>query len=158
MTKFTFSAAFESIQSLKPSGFSRQQFNQQALSRRMDRLGSRPNAARAGGVASAPQHLDARLLEDGAALEAAWQAELKAMIAFRRGKTSETQALAHAAREACAAIVARIETARALTLDGLKVQARAVLWRRDGVPLGPEIPDEQVNDDAWTDMAELPNW
>ena len=158
MTKFTFSTAFESIQSLKPSSFSRQQFNQQALSRRMDRVGARPNGARAGGLAGAPQHLDARLLEDGAALEAAWQAELKAMIAFRRAQTSEAQAVAKAARAGAAAIVARIETARALTLDGLKVQARAVLWRRDGVPLGPDIPDEQASDDAWTDMAELPNW
>lgn len=158
MTKFTFANAFEAIHASKPSGLSRQQFNQQALMRRMDRFGSRPSGARAGALSSAPQHLDARLLEDGAALEAAWQAELRAMVAFRRAGTSEAQAAARAARAASALIVARIETARALTLDGLKVQARAVLWRRDGVPLGPEIPDELASDDAWTDMAELPKW
>ena len=34
---------------------------------------------------SPPQPLDARLLADGEALEAAWQAEIRAMIAARRG-------------------------------------------------------------------------
>jgi hypothetical protein len=158
MTKFTFSYPFESFQSLKPSGSSRQQFNQQALLRRMDRLGSRSSGARRGALSLAPQHLDARLLEDGAALEAAWQAELRAMIVQRRTRTPEAEAAAKAARAAAAAIVTRIETARALTLDGLKAQARAVLWRRDGVPLGPEIPDDQASDDAWTEMGELPRW
>jgi len=157
MTKLTFAAAFESLQSLKPSGLARQQFNQQALARRMDRIGSRP-AGRPVLVSSVPQHLDARLLEDGAALETAWQAELATMVAFRRTPTLERRAAVKAARAAAEAIVARIETARALTLDGLRIQARAVLWRRDGEPLGPAIPDEQESEDAWTDMAEMPHW
>ncbi len=158
MTKFTISAAFESFRSLKPSGYSRQLFNQQVLSRRMDRLGARRLGGRIGAVASPPQHLDARLLEDGQALEVAWNFELKALVASRRLKTPEAQAAAKAARSATAAIVVRVETARALTLDGLKVQARAVSWRRDGEPLGPELPDEQGAYDTWTEMAELPNW
>lgn len=156
MTKFTFSAAFESVQSSKPSGLSRQKFNQQALVRRLDRLGSRSYGARSGALAGAPQHLDARLLEDGAAFEAAWQAEILAMVGVRRSPTPQAEAALQAARAAVAAVVGRIETARALTLDGLKIQARAVLWRRDGEPLGPEAPDEHVREEAWTGMSPLP--
>ena len=157
MTKLIFSGAFESLQSQQSYRVSRRQFNQQALDRRLDWVGSRLNGARTTALASPPQHLDERLLADGAALEAAWQTELKAMIAVKRSKTSEARAIAEAARAATALVVVRIETARALTLDGLKVQARAALWRRDGAPLGPDIPDDQ-GDDAWSDMADLPKW
>lgn len=80
------------------------------------------------------------------------------MIDFRRSPNPATRTAVSETRAAAGVIVARIETARALTLDGLKVQARAVLWRRDGEPLGPTIPDEQEADEAWTDMAEMPNW
>lgn len=158
MTKFTIVPAFQGFQALKPSGYSRQQFNHQALSQRMVRLTLRNNGSRTAALDSSPQHLDARLLEDGHALEAAWGRELNAMIAWKRSPTDESQAAVKAARTASAQIVARIETARALTLDGLKVQARAVLWRRDGEPLGPEMPDEHARDEAWTEMADLPNW
>ncbi|MBV8474508.1 MAG: hypothetical protein JO107_09900 [Hyphomicrobiales bacterium] len=153
MTKFAFSAAFESLYSIGSPALGRQSSNHHAFARRLDRIGSR-----SGGVTGAPQHLDARLLEDGVALEAAWQAEVGAMIAFRRERTPQSQAALAAARAACGSLVTRIETSRALTLDGLKVQARAVLWRRDGEPLGPEIPDEAERNDAWSDMGELPNW
>ena len=33
--------------------------------------------------------------------------------------------------------------ARAVSLDGLKVKARAILWRRNGEPLGRIGPDGQ---------------
>jgi hypothetical protein len=158
MTKFTISSAFVSLQALKPSGYSRQKFNQYALSRRVDQLSMRNSGGRSGAVTSVPQHLDARLVEDGQALEAAWQVEIKMLIADKRLKTEESRSAVRTARAGSERIVRRIETARAMTMEGLKVQARAVLWRRDGEPLGPEMPDDQASDDAWTEMAELPNW
>ncbi len=153
MTKFAFSAAFESLYSIGSPGLVGQGTNHQTFARRLDRIGSR-----AGAVSGQPQHLDARLLEDGTALEAAWQVEVRAMVAFRRERTPEAEAALEAARADAASIVSRIETSRALTFDGLKVQARAVLWRRDGEPLGPQIPDEVERSDSWSDIGDLPNW
>ena len=95
----------------------------------MDRFGPRRDAARSAPLESPPQPLDAHLIADGEALEAAWQAELRAMIAARRGG-AEALAAARAARDESEAIVGRIEAARALTLDGLKVKARAESWRQ----------------------------
>lgn len=157
MTKISFAAAEWGFGASKPAVTSRPYFNQDAFSRRMDRFGARREGGRTGAITSSPQHLDARLLEDGEALEAAWQWELRA-IASRRLKTPEAEAAASVAQTACATIVRRIETSRALTLDGLKVQARAALWRRDGEPFGPNVPDNQADDCAWTDMAELPQY
>ena len=104
-----------------------------------------------------PQPLDARLLADGEALEAAWQAELRMMIAARRGG-AQAVATARAARAECEAIVTRIEAARALTLDGHKVKARAESWRRDGAPLKQATAEDQQDDGVWTDMADLPRY
>jgi hypothetical protein len=118
---------------------------QDNLQRRMDRFGSRSEAAR-----------DAQLIEDGAALEAAWQGELRSMIAARRGG-AEDKAAARAVRAASEAIVRRIEAARALTLDGLKVKARAESWRRDGEPLGLAA-DESEEGDSWSEMGEMPQY
>ncbi len=129
---------------------------QDNLQRRMDRFGSRSEAARAGAVNAAPQALDAQLIEDGAALEAAWQGELRSMIAARRGG-AEDKAAARAVRAASEAIVRRIEAARALTLDGLKVKARAESWRRDGEPLGLAA-DESEEGDSWSEMGEMPQY
>jgi hypothetical protein len=158
MTKISFAAADWGFGASKAAVYGRPQFNQDAFSRRIDRFGARRDDGRTGAITSSPQHLDARLLEDGEALEAAWQCELRALIASRRLKTPETEATARAAQTACATIARRIETSRALTLDGLKVQARAALWRRDGEPFGPDVSDGQAGDDAWTDMAELPQY
>lgn len=158
MTKISLAVAEWSFSASKPVVANRSHLNQNVFCRRMDRFGGRRDAGRFGAIASPPQRLDARLLEDAEALEAAWQYELSALIAARRLKTPEAAATARATQSACAAIVRRIETARALTLDGLKAQARAALWRRDGEPLGPDIPDDQASDGAWTDMAELPQY
>ncbi len=67
-------------------------------------------------------------------------------------------AAARAARGESEAIVRRIEAARALTLDGHKVKARAESWRRDGAPLAPATADDQQDDGVWTDMADLPRY
>jgi hypothetical protein len=123
----------------------------------MDRFGPRREPARTIPLESPPQPLDAHLIADGEALEAAWQAELRAMIAARRGG-AEALAAARAGRADSEAIVRRIEAARALTLDGLKVKARAESWRRDGEPLAPESADEQQDDGVWTEMADLPRY
>jgi hypothetical protein len=129
---------------------------QDNLQRRMDRFGSRSDMARSGAVNATPQPLDAQLIEDGAALEAAWQGELRSMIAARRGGAQE-KAAARAVRAASEDIVRRIETARALTLDGLKVKARAESWRRDGEPLGLGSDDDEESD-SWSEMGEMPQY
>jgi len=123
----------------------------------MDRFGPRRDTARSAPLESPPQPLDANLLADGDALEAAWQMELRAMIAARRGG-AEAVATARAARGASETIVMRIEATRALTLDGHKVKARAESWRRDGAPLKQAAADEQQDDGVWTDMADLPRY
>jgi hypothetical protein len=122
----------------------------------MERFGASPDAARRAPLESSPQPLDAHLLADGEALEAAWQAELRAMIAARRGG-AEALVAARAARAQCEAIVGRIEAARALTLDGLKVKTRAQSWRSDGKSVA-SAPDELLDEGVWTEMAELPRY
>ncbi len=154
MTKVWFAAATSFRASLQPAA-PRPSPSQEVLQRRMDRFGPRRDAARSVPLEAPPQPLDARLLADGEALEAAWQAELRAMIAARRGG-AQAVAAARAVRAECEAIVARIEAARALTLDGLKVKARAESWRRDGAPLTQAAAEDQPDDGVWTDMADLP--
>lgn len=130
--------------------------NQEVLQRRMKRFGASRDAARSAPLDSSPQPLDANLLADGQALEAAWQAELRAMIAARRGSV-EALAAAVAARGLSEAIVGRIEAARPLTVGGVRVKARAQSWRSDGASLAPEA-DDQHDDGVWTEMAELPRY
>ena len=79
------------------------------------------------------------------------------MIAARRGG-AEAVSTARAARGESEALVRRIEAARALTLDGLKVKARAESWRRDGAPLASAAAEDQQDDGVWTDMADLPRY
>ena len=78
------------------------------------------------------------------------------MIAARRGG-AEALLAARAAHDQCEAIVGRIEAARALTLDGLKVKTRAESWRSDGKSVAPAA-DEQQDDGVWTEMAEMPRY
>jgi len=156
MSKFWLAAATSfraSIQTAAPCPLQ----SHELLQRRMDRFGPRRDAARSAPLESPPQPLDAHLIADGEALEAAWQAELRAMIAARRGG-AEALAAARAARGESEAIVGRIEAARALTLDGLKVKARAESWRRDGEPLASTAADDQQDDGVWTEMADLPRY
>ena len=124
------------------------ELNRGAYFRRMEQFDARRNGARTGAVTSPPQHLDARLLEDGEALEIAWGYEITTLIAKKRLKTPEADAVANAARAAAALVVARIEAAKALTLDGLKVKARAILWTRNGEPLGADFPGGRNDEDA----------
>ena len=70
---------------------------------------------------------------------------------------AEARTAARTARSESEAIVKRIETTRALTLDGHKVKARAELWRRDGAPLAKTAEDD-VDDGVWSDMADLPRY
>ena len=156
MTKIWF-AASTSFRTPTEPAVPRPLQSHEVLQRRMDRFGPRRDAARSAPLESPPQPLDANLIADGEALEAAWQAELRAMIAARRGGPEATAA-ARAARGESEAIVGRIEAARALTLDGLKVKARAESWRRDGAPLAPESAEDRPDDGVWTDMADLPRY
>ena len=156
MTKIWLAAATSFRASIRTAAAPSLQ-SHELLQRRMDRFGPRRDAARSAPLESPPQPLDAHLIADGEALEAAWQAELRAMIAARRGG-AEAPAAARAARGESEAIVGRIEAARALTLDGLKVKARAESWRRDGAPLAPATADDQQDDGVWTEMADLPRY
>ncbi len=156
MTKIWFAAATSFRTSVQPAA-PRPLQSHEVLQRRMDQFGPRRDAARSAPLESPPQPLDANLIADGEALEAAWQAELRAMIAARRGG-AEALATARAARGDSEAIVSRIEAARALTLDGLKVKARAESWRRDGEPLASAAAEDQQEDGVWTDIADLPRY
>jgi hypothetical protein len=106
-----------------------------ALFGRIERFEARRNAARGVAAASTTRGLDRELIADGGIFEAAWARELEALIALKRLNTAEARAAAKSARAATARLVARIEIARAITLDGLKVKSRAILWRRNGEPL-----------------------
>lgn len=110
-------------------------FDLGALFGRVERLEARRNAGRAGAVTSAPTHWDAELIEDGAEFEAAWTREIDAMIALRRFNSAPAEDAARSARGETARLAAKIELSRAMTLEGLKVKARAILWRRNGEPL-----------------------
>ena len=156
MTKVWFAATASFRASVQPA-VPQSLPSHEVLQRRIDRFGPRRDTARSAPLESPPQPLDARLLADGEALEAAWQVELRAMIAVRRGG-AQAVATAQAARSASEAIVMRIEATRALTLDGHKVKARAESWRRDGVPLKQETSEDQQDDAVWTDMADLPRY
>jgi predicted ABC-class ATPase len=112
-----------------------QYFELDALFRRLERFEARRNAERTSAVTSLARRRDAELLELGGAFEAAWAHELAALIDMKRLKTPEAEALTRSARAATALIAAKIEAASATTLDGLKVKARAILWRRNGEPL-----------------------
>jgi hypothetical protein len=88
-------------------------------------------------IKSVPQHLDADLLRELHALDDTWSRELTALIEMKRDRTPEAVAAAEITRAATARVVTRIEAAKAMTFDGLKVKARAALWRRHGEPLPP---------------------
>ncbi len=98
-------------------------------------------------MTSPPRRLDAKLLREGEDFEAAWAYEVATLIAMKRLNTPEADAIARSARAATARVAARIEAARAITLDGLKVKARAICGA-DGEPLGTIAPGERTSDDA----------
>jgi len=107
---------------------------------RVERFEAHRNRRLSRWVSAAATRLDAQLLRDGAAFEAAWAQEINALIAMKRAPGAQTESAAWAARAATEEFAARIEEARASTLDGLKVKARALLWRRHGEPLAADAP------------------
>jgi hypothetical protein len=103
---------------------------------RVERLEARHRCYAPSAVVASPRRLDAALLEQGRAFERAWAKEVAALIVLKRNDTPEARFATRRARAACERLATRIELARAATLDGLKVKARAILWRRNGEPLG----------------------
>jgi hypothetical protein len=103
---------------------------------RVERLEARRRRYAPSAVMAPPRALDAALLEQGRAFERAWAKEVGTLIALKRNDTAEARFAARRARAATERLAARIETARAVSLEGLKVKARAILWRRNGEPLG----------------------
>jgi len=114
-----------------------EQLGRSVVARRVDRLSVLRGDSRSS-IKSAPKHLDANLLAEGRALDDAWARELNALIRMKRAPTPEVIAAAEAAHTATGRIVTRIEMVKAMTFDGLKVQARAALWRRRGEPIPGE--------------------
>ena len=110
---------------------------------RVERLEARRKRYAPSAVMAPPRALDAALLEQGGAFERAWAKEIATLIALKRSDTPEARFAARRARAATERLAERIETARAVSLDGLKVKARAILWRRNGEPLGRIGPDGQ---------------
>ena len=105
-----------------------------ALFGRIERLEARRRRRSPSLFAAPPMRLDVELLADGAAFEAAWAEEVGALIALKRQNTSRNEMAVGAARAATERLATSIEAARPSTLDGLKVKARAQLWRRNGEP------------------------
>ena len=97
----------------------------------IDRMASLSEARRAQFKPAEKQH-DGDLLNDGAALEAAWQREVSAWVAQRRTGCAESSASLVAARRATEIIVGRIEHRSAATKAGRKVKSLAAKWRRYG--------------------------
>jgi hypothetical protein len=152
MTKVSISAEFRSQSSLQfpfPDG---QHFNHDAFLRRMERLNARRENSRTGAAKLGPQYSEGKLLREGKALETAWHFEVASLMVMKRLNTAEADAIAKAARAATAAIVRRIERARAMTPDGLKVKLRAILWRRDGEPFETEGFEDATFDDQQIEM------
>jgi len=111
-------------------------FDLGALFGRVERIEARRRLYEPGALAAPTRALDAALLAKGGAFEAAWAKEVAALIALKRSDTPEARSAARRARAATARLARRIETARAASLAGLQVKARATLWRRNGEPLG----------------------
>ncbi|MGO4871551.1 MAG: hypothetical protein ACLPGW_13240 [Roseiarcus sp.] len=148
MANFSVSAECDHSALAKLGACGRRYFDLEALFGRVERFDARRNRGRTGAVTSTPRHLDAELLDHGRAFEAAWAHELATLIEMKRLRTAEAEAVARSAREATAAVAAKIEMACAITLDGLKVKARAILWRRNGEPLGTIGPADRTRDAA----------
>jgi len=110
---------------------------------RVERFEARRKRYAPSPVMAPPRALDAALLEQGRAFERAWAKEVGTLIALKRNDTAEARFAARRARATTARLAQRIESARAVSLDGLKVKARAILWRRNGEPLGRIGPDGQ---------------
>jgi len=145
MSKLSLAALFQSRSYTLLSSPGCEETNHPAFVRRVERYVNRPHAARSGAVTLAPQHLDAKLLEEGEAFEAAWAHEMSTFITLRRLNSPEAEAAARAARAATAILANRIETTAAATLDGLNVQARTMLWRVCREPLcgcSPEVSSD----------------
>ena len=118
-------------------------FDLGALFGRVERFEARRKRYAPSPVMTPPRALDAALLEQGGAFERAWAKEIATLIALKRNDTPEARLAARRARATTARLAHRIESARAVSLDGLKVKARANLWRRNGEPLGRIGPNGQ---------------
>ena len=125
-------AGFEDLSRLqKSAALALRGARRNAFLARMERLDAQRQEE---SMETKPQHLDRDLLKAREALDTAWAVEIEKMIAMRKTGTLEARAAAEAARDATARIVLHIEAQRAATGDGLKVKARAALWRRNGEP------------------------
>lgn len=148
MTKLSISTGSDSRSSSELQARGDRYFDLGALFGRIERFEARRNRGRTAAVTSPPRRLDAKLLEQGDDFETAWAYEVATLIAMKRLNTPEADAMARSARAATARLARKIEAARAITMDGLKVKARAILWRRNGEPLGTIGSNERTSADS----------
>jgi hypothetical protein len=153
MSKLSISAQFQG-RPASPSPFIvGGDLNPNGLLSRMERLNAR-REKREAAAKSKVQLSDATLLLEADAMENAWRFEVAALIVAKRLKTPEADDVAKRARAVTASVVRRIEQAKATTVAGLQVKARAVLWRRNGEPLEEDglfdasTRDEPIEADA----------
>jgi hypothetical protein len=139
MTKSNIWTNFQGCAVTKLPSTDRRQINLDIFIRGNDRSGGRQRDSM---LNVAPRHMDFRLLKERAALDKAWLVEVTALIRHRRLGTPEAEAAAEAARAATSVVVQRIDALKASTLDGLRVKARADLWRRRGEPSADDLVDD----------------
>jgi hypothetical protein len=112
MGRFSLAAVFHTQHAAILYLSNREYTKQLVLVRRMERYINRRNSARCGAVTLAPQHLDAKLLEEGELFEAAWAQEMSTLITLRRRNSPEAEAAARAARAATAILANRNDSRR----------------------------------------------
>jgi hypothetical protein len=153
MTKVSIPSEFQRRPALQLPFLKNPHLNPNAFLRRMQRVNAGRANVWAGAAKPAAIFSDARLLMDNEALETAWRYEVAALMVMKELNTPEAAAIANQARAATAAVVRRIETARATTPAGRQVKARAILWRRDGEPLEPDFQRDAARDDEQAGFA-----
>jgi hypothetical protein len=152
MTRMSISTQFQSRPASRSPFIADSNLNPNVFLRRMERLRGGGAKSDAGTPKATVQFSDAKLLLESEALENAWRFEVAALMIGKRLGTAEAAAVAKRARAATVAVVRRIERAKASTLAGLQVKARAVLWRRNGEPLEADGLFDAPSRDEQTDV------
>jgi hypothetical protein len=130
----TLAGDFQDLAQLQKSAPNLRSAGRRAFLARMARLDARQRESLAIDANVALAHLDVELLQALEALDNAWAVEVEKMILMKRTATLEASRDFETAKSVTRRIVLRIEMLHASTAQGLKVKAKAALWRRNGEP------------------------